>query len=217
MSDLFNPESRGSNLLTTVCDLIVVNLLFIITSLPIITIGASLTSLYNITFQIVNGETILYRDFFKTFTKKFVKSTLVWISTLVVLSILVFNLYLVYNVISKDFILLQIPIFIVLFIVIILIVYAFPLLSQFNDKLSTTIKNAILLGLGNFPTSVFLTVLHGSIIFFLLLKNTASVVIFSLLLFFGLSLIALVDSFFLNRIFQRRIITEEDQSAEEAE
>ena len=38
-------------------DLIVLNILFVVSSLPLITIGASITALYDVTLNIQNGHT----------------------------------------------------------------------------------------------------------------------------------------------------------------
>ena len=52
MNEFFNKDSFAMRFLTQLGNLILVNLIFIITSIPVITIGASLSALYRITFAI---------------------------------------------------------------------------------------------------------------------------------------------------------------------
>ena len=73
----FNPKSAATRFLTGLANLIIVNLLFIITCIPIFTIGASLTALYRITIAILAGDNpAIFRDYFKAFRDNFLKATL---------------------------------------------------------------------------------------------------------------------------------------------
>ena len=57
-------------------DLFLLNILFTITSLPVITIGASFTALYSMTFKMVRNEEMAIKDgYFKAFKRNFKQST----------------------------------------------------------------------------------------------------------------------------------------------
>ena len=56
MSNFFSKSSIAMRFLSGLGALIIANFLFIITSIPIFTIGASLTALYRITFEIHMGN-----------------------------------------------------------------------------------------------------------------------------------------------------------------
>lgn len=61
--------------LTALADLLIGNLLWIICSLPILTIGASTKALYNILLKIVRKEPVsAFREFFQAFREDFVSS-----------------------------------------------------------------------------------------------------------------------------------------------
>lgn len=61
-------DSWIMRILTRIFDLIILNLLFIICSLPVITIGTSLSALYSVTLKMVrNEEGYIVRGFFKAY------------------------------------------------------------------------------------------------------------------------------------------------------
>lgn len=61
-----------------------VNIIFIVTSLPVITIGASATAMYTILQKLIQErEFSLFKDYFSSFKRNFVRSTVYWIICLV--------------------------------------------------------------------------------------------------------------------------------------
>ena len=68
------------------------NLLFLLCSLPVVTMGASLTALYAGLRAMVKKESC-FRAFFKTFSKSFPRATLLWIILFPLNTILIFNVY----------------------------------------------------------------------------------------------------------------------------
>ena len=57
-------------------DLMILNLLFLLTSIPIFTIGASLTALYSVCFHLgTDREGSTFRDYFAAFKENFRQAT----------------------------------------------------------------------------------------------------------------------------------------------
>ena len=66
--------------LNKICDMVCLNVLWLICCIPIITIGASTTALYTIMLKMVkNEEGYIFRGFFKAFKSNFKQSTIIWI------------------------------------------------------------------------------------------------------------------------------------------
>jgi len=84
------PLVRGLTLITNV---ILLNTLFIITSIPIVTMGASVTSLNTMLHRILKGDDsdVVYH-YFRIFKSNFKQATVIW-AALVVLSVLLFLNY----------------------------------------------------------------------------------------------------------------------------
>ena len=80
MDRLFNMDNKFFTVMGRVADLIMLNVVFLICCLPIVTIGASLTALHYVTLKMArNEESYIIRSFFKSFKQNFKQSTLIWI------------------------------------------------------------------------------------------------------------------------------------------
>ena len=63
---MFGIDSKFYEVVSKIADLVVVNLLFVLCSLPIITIGASTTALYGVTKKMAeNREGYIFRNYFR--------------------------------------------------------------------------------------------------------------------------------------------------------
>jgi len=71
MNNLFNPENRFWSFMNKITDVFCLGILWFIFSIPIITIGAATTSLYQFTLkQADDDEGYVWRSFIKAFGKK---------------------------------------------------------------------------------------------------------------------------------------------------
>ena len=82
---IFSYESKFSQTLLKFCSACYLNLLWILCSLPIFTMGAATTALYYSTLKIVRGEdSHLTKLFFRSFRQNFKQATLLWLILLAV-------------------------------------------------------------------------------------------------------------------------------------
>lgn len=66
--------------LSKICDMVCLNVLWLVCSIPIITIGASTAALYTVMLKMVkNEEGYIFRGFFKAFKSNFRQSTIMWL------------------------------------------------------------------------------------------------------------------------------------------
>ncbi|MBQ9165674.1 MAG: DUF624 domain-containing protein [Oscillospiraceae bacterium] len=132
--------------LRCLCDLMVVNWLWIICSLPIITIGPATCALFTVTLKLAKDEPLrLLKTFFEAFRENFKQG--------LVLGLIAVGLFIV-GVTDFLFALEQVGLFRNLFLVVAAIViclllifisYAFALQARFENNLKGHIKNAFLL------------------------------------------------------------------------
>ena len=204
MEDFFKANSPAMRFLTAVFNLIAVNIMFLISSLPVITAGAALTGLIKIVYEILEGEEVfLIRDFTKAYISNFKRATLFWVPYVLLWAFLGYDVFLVWNKLEGTSFWMMIPPILILLIISCIAVYAFPLITIFKDTFKNTLKNAFLLAIGNMPTTVMILVIHALVIGILLRVDSFSVILGSLLLFIGIALIALVDSIFVRRTLKR--------------
>ena len=92
---LFNPESRFMEALSTISDLMILNLVTLVCCLPVITIGAALTGMHYVLLKMVRREEgYIVRSYFKSFKENFLQATIIWILFLLFLGIFFLDIYL---------------------------------------------------------------------------------------------------------------------------
>lgn len=156
MNGLFAPNSRLMRYLNRLADLMILNLLFLLTSIPIFTIGASLTALYSVCFRLgTDREGSTFRDYFAAFKENFRQATSLFL--LLLLWLMGTGGAAVISCFMAGWMHCLFVPFAVLFIVVVLVAsYVFPLLSRFENRTATTLKNAALLSLGYLPRSIII-------------------------------------------------------------
>ncbi len=157
---IFSPDSLFMRIMSRIGDLLVLNILFLLCSLPIVTIGASWTALCSVCFRFdTEREGKLLNTFFGSFRENFKQSTLLWMILLAAGAITAANARIFY----------QLPglmhygsIFFGAILVLVLITASlvFPLVSQFSNDWKSTLKNGLFLGIGYLPRSLLLAVLN---------------------------------------------------------
>ncbi len=135
-------------------DLVLLNFLWLVVSgLGIfLSAGAATTAMFSVSFKLVQSKkhTYIVKDFFDSFLKNLVPSTIAW-GLILLIS---FPLYLIYNYsINTGNTVLMVSVFIAAFEVLIFTVYIFPIIARFEGKTVTLMKNAILLGHIHFFTT----------------------------------------------------------------
>ena len=91
--NLLNEDNVVHICMNIIGDIVLANLLFILCSIPIITIGPSLTALYHCMLRTVKGNNNgTVKTFFRAFKDNFIQSLLIWILFLFVLLILLLNI-----------------------------------------------------------------------------------------------------------------------------
>ena len=204
MNQLFNENNPVNLFLNRFFDLMVLNWIFLLTCLPIITIGPALTALYTVTIKIANRESpYISRTFFNSFRKNFKSSVLLWLPLLFGILFFGADLYIVHTQLDDSLLFLQYPVLFFLFCLISTIIYAFPISAIFDNPLTKTTKNALLLSLSNLPLTIFVIVLIVIFISIAQISSKALWAVVSIFLFIGCSTFAWILSFYFMRIFKK--------------
>ena len=214
MSSFFDKRSIPMRILTTLCNLIIVNICFIIGCIPILTIGASVTSLYKVTIKIAAGENpSVFSEFFSCYKNNFIRSTGFFIVYCLLAAFFGFEVYMVRTSFSKDLQWAMYPAIFFLFAIFSSAAYAFPLIGWFDETVKQTVKNSLLLALTNLPTTILYAAVLFGVGYALVANPTSYWIAFSILIFMGFGIIALLFSFFLKRIFEKHgaVITPEEE------
>lgn len=154
MNSFLHPDSPTMRFLEKAANLMLLNLLWIVCSLPIITIGASSIALYTMVFKLLSESegTDIVKPFFRIFRKEFWRSECMFGITLALALVLTANAF-----VSQR---LPTPLSVGALIPLILFIfssgYIFPLYAKFENSFFNTLKNAVLLSLLHLPKSILI-------------------------------------------------------------
>lgn len=194
----FNVNSPLFRFLTTLADFVVLNVIFILTCLPVFTIGTSITALYHVTMQEARAEHgYILRNYFKSWKQNFKQATGIWAVYFGVGAVLLFNLGFWYALKTTSGNIALALLLIAASVYVVSLLYVFPLLSGFANPVRQTIKNSIFIALQNLRTTLLLLLINGLLA--VLCWFVPNAVIF--MLFLGFAFIAYCNSFLFIKVF----------------
>ena len=131
---LFDPNSAFSRGMERVWTLVVLNVLWVLCSLPVVTIGPSTAALYQVLGKVIQGEdSHTARKFFAAWRENFKCALLVWLPMLAVLVLCGFDLY--FAVLNDRFLWKLLAVF-ALQLAAVELTFVFPLMARQNPLLT---------------------------------------------------------------------------------
>lgn len=207
LQGLFNYDNPVWRFIGKLGDLIVLNILWIVTSIPIVTAGASTTALYYVTLKLVRDEDgYTIKSFFKSFKENFRQSTIIWLIMLTVGLILGFDLYFFMYMQTEPSKLRTVMVTIfgsISLIYICILTYVFPLQSRFYNPIKRTLFNAFFMSIRHILQTLGILVMDAAVVVLMFLTFFAAPQFSVLFFLFGFPLIAFVNSFVFHGIFKK--------------
>lgn len=216
MGRIFNMDNKFFTFMSRVADLIILNVVFIVCCIPIVTIGASVTAMNYVTMKMArNEESYIVKSFFKSFRENFKQATIIWLILLVAGLLLGMDFRIVQQVESTGLLkVVTYGLYMIALIYAMVLSYIFPLLAKFDNTIKNTFKNAMLMSIRHLPfTIVILLVGFAPAVATLTIPI---VLAYGLIVWImvGFSLIAFLNSLMFVRIFDHYIPQEEDSLME---
>ena len=212
MDRLFNMDNKFFTVMGRVADLIMLNVVFLICCLPIVTIGASLTALHYVTLKMArNEESYIIRSFFKSFKQNFKQSTLIWI---LMAAVAVFLYMEKESLVTMPGSMPQIFNYVILAVCIPLIaiaLYIFPTVAAFENKTMTLITNAFYFAVKHIGYAIALAVITILPMTMTLVDAKLFPVYLLIWLMVGFSLTAYADSWFMWKLFKPYFKEDEEE------
>ena len=158
MDSFFRQEGRIMQVLSTLADLVLLNLLTILCSLPIFTLGAAVTALYDSIGHLQQGDGGLFSGYFQAFRANFRQSALAW---LVLLSILAAILYALMHLLSAGTSGSFVPVLLFLLAVwSMVLAWTFPIQAQFSPPAFHTLAYAFVCAIKFLPRTICMAALN---------------------------------------------------------
>ena len=148
VSDLFSPETRFYRFFETIWELFALNILFILTCLPIVTVGISATALCQSIQAMLRDEKPL-GVYFSVWKTDFKQSTAVWIPMLGMLAALVAYYYLFVFVPEDPSFWGLLGILALTAVYLAVSAWLVSLMAQFNNTTANHLKNAAVLAIAH--------------------------------------------------------------------
>ncbi len=159
---LFSTENPVWRAMDKMGDLMILNFLFMLFSIPVFTFGASMTALYTVTFKMLDEtEGNIIKTFVKAFKRNFKQATVIWLVVFAAGAFLAYDAYLSYvstSIIAK---ILMGVVILVAIIYAMWVSWVFPVQSKFDNPVKVNMKNAaLMMVIHMFPTTLLITVLN---------------------------------------------------------
>ena len=216
MGSLFNMDGPLFRFLSKVADMMILNLVFLISCLPIVTIGASVTALSYVTLKMKDGEEgYIVRTFFRSFRENFKQSTIIWLIMLVLAVVMSLDFMIIGSMEGTMAMVMKVLVGVGALIWLMVFLYVFPLQSRFYNTIRSTVQNAVLLSIANFPKTIcMMAVMIGSVL--LTLWNSYTIW-YGLLVWIllGFAIVAWINSQFLYWIIKK--LMPEERNEEESQ
>ena len=202
--NMSGPNSGIARFLTKICDLIFLNVVFILTSCTVVCLGAAVTALYMTAMELYRERDCTpVRDFLRTLRKVFTASTPAAVLLLADLTLLA----VLYRVLYAETLMFPPELFVLFCIAAVMLTailsWLFPLLACFENTFSRHLGNAVRLALANLPVTFFITAVNLLPILVLLFLPQFFGVFLGAWLLIGAAAGAYVNLFYLRKIFRQ--------------
>lgn len=170
LEGLFSDDNPVLNFLRRVADITILNFIFIITCIPVFTVGASLTALYYVSINAwAREDGYIFKMYFKSFKQNFKQATVLWLGFFVVLGALgIHNFYWLKSYNTTGIKLHQVFLIIgvvVMVNVLLVFAYVWPLLAKFDNTVPATLKNAATMVVLHIPETICLCVIPVCLVY----------------------------------------------------
>lgn len=164
MNAIFNPENRFWMFMDKVMDAMIISILWLVCSLPVVTMGAATTAVFQFTlYQVRDEEGYVWKSFFKAFRQNFRQATILWLGGLAVGAFLLVDVYLCMHLRIPGTLRMALLVGLgcIGLIYLLTMLYVLPLMACFQVSVKTAVRDSFVMAVGNLPVSLLILVIYG--------------------------------------------------------
>lgn len=162
MQKLFHYDSPFIKWVNRMGRIVILNVLWIVCCIPVITIGASTAAMYRVAMELAKkkNDVPVCSSFFRAFRSSFRQATLVWLILMIPTLVVLLNLGILItggmgtSIITAIICLIPVPPLLAVF------AYVFAYAATFEDKPLRTILNCAVISISNLPKTLLMIVLN---------------------------------------------------------
>ena len=202
--NFFVIDSPVMRFLGRVGDILLLNIVFVVTSIPVITIGTALSALYTVAMKLVRGEDpAIIKEYLKAYKRNFKPATICWLFMAVIGVLLFVDFRLVAVFSGTAYTVMRLLLAMILGIWLLTFLYLFPYIARFENTILNSMKNALFLSVAHIPSTLMMLGVAIGLLIITLFTSKTFVIGTILWTFFGFAILSYVQSFLLCRIFTK--------------
>lgn len=204
MRKLFQYDSPLITWINRMGRIVILNLLWTITSIPVLTIGASTAAMYRIAIALAekSEDLRIFKDYFSAFRTNLKQGTLVMLILLVPIALVILNLLMLFSGRLGTSLFTYFVCFIPVPPLLFILAYVFGYIALFEDKPMRTIINCAVISIANLPKTIAMVVLNLLPIVLCLFATELFLRLLFVWLLFAFALIAYLNSKLLLKAFR---------------
>ena len=202
--NFFVIDSPVMRFLGRIGDILLLNIVFVVTSIPVITIGTALSALYTVAMKLVRGEDpAIIKEYLKAYKRNFKPATICWLIMAVIGVLLFVDFRLVAVFSGTAYTVMRLLLAMILGIWLLTFLYLFPYIARFENTILNSMKNALFLSVAHIPSTLMMLGVAIGLLIITLFTSKTFVIGTILWTFFGFAILSYVQSFLLCRIFTK--------------
>lgn len=204
MKRIFDLDNPFNAIMTKIFDLMLLNILWFLCCIPVITAGASTTALYYVILKMVrNEEGAIMRSFFGALRDNFSQSVPITLILGGCIAVLTADLHILGGGNDGTAAVMYGGCITLAIIAVGIFSYVFPLLARFDNTVKNTFVNAGKLAVSRLPLTVIMTVLNALPFLWFLLSPETFALVFWIWFFIGTGVVVFLDSCLLLPVFDK--------------
>lgn len=210
--NIFNYDSGIMRAVNKFTDCMFLSILFLISCIPLFTIGTAMTALYYTAYKVLRGDRgYIFRDYVQAFRNNFRQTMPVWLLVAAMAAVLTADWNIMRQYIGDKNLLgaLEVLFFVAMSMFSVWISYLFAYMARFEDTRRRSLKNAALMELAHLPRTFLLLALAVLTMFLFYMAP--------LLILFLPAASAWLQSYILEGIFRKYMSAQERKTEEERE
>lgn len=202
----FDYDSSVMLFMRRIGDFMLLNVLWIICSLPIVTIGVSTSAYYYCMLKIVRDtDSGIVGMFFHSFKDNLKQGTILTVILMAVAAFFGLDFWACSRLDGQVFTAIKLLLCAMCGVLVVTAMYVFPVLAQFDNTIKNIIKNAFIMGVSHIVTTVILIIITAIPVAFAFLMPYYFLLSMPLWLFGGVSVIVYFKTRLFVKVFDKYI------------
>jgi uncharacterized membrane protein YesL len=205
MKKIFSPDSALFSIVESLINMMLLNMLYLLFCIPIVTIGPATAALHYVTLKYVSKEEErVWAPFIHSFKQNLKQGMIIGVIATGIGAFLAFDLYVLYPQAmngSWPYMVLFLMVVLASIIYLMIMAYVYPLLARYDNSLKQMLRTALVLSIRHLPATACLAVISAAPI--AMMFGNLAMVVFALGFYciIGFSAIAFFHDQLIYRIF----------------